>query len=178
MAKWFFHASFTPKIYVKVDIARKRLIVGSQDQFSWVWHVLVHQNCYCPNFFKNVNCFYYFYIVFRFCFFFGVLTGKSYYILTSKRYRQIHDWSDWSNQIISPHWKRVLSRIWCGVMDHFLLHIWTSFFAVFHHWEISICVFLFLWSYLFKIILFFFFSGGTFSRHNGWILIERHRLFM
>ena len=26
MAKWLFHASFTPKIDVKVDIARKRLI--------------------------------------------------------------------------------------------------------------------------------------------------------
>ena len=50
-------------IDVKVDIARKRLIVGSPDQFSWVWHILAHQNCCCPNLFKNV---YYFYIVFRF----------------------------------------------------------------------------------------------------------------
>ena len=66
MAKWFFHASFTPKIDGKVNIAQKRLIVGSPDQFSWIWHVLAHQNCYCPIFLKNVYYFYYFYIVIRF----------------------------------------------------------------------------------------------------------------
>ena len=63
---WFFHASFTPKIDGKVDITRKRLIVGSPDQFSWIWHVLAHKNCYCPNLFKNFYYFYFFYIVFRF----------------------------------------------------------------------------------------------------------------
>ena len=66
MAKWFFHASYTPKIDGKVNIARKWLIVGSPDQFFWIWHVLAHQNCYCPIFLKNVYYFYYFYIVIRF----------------------------------------------------------------------------------------------------------------
>ena len=66
MAKWFFQASYTPKIDGKVNIAQKWLIVGSPDQFFWIWNVLAHQNYYCPNLFKNVYYFYYFYIVIRF----------------------------------------------------------------------------------------------------------------
>ena len=42
MTKWLFHASFTPKIDGKVNIARKRLIVGSPGQFSWIRHVLAY----------------------------------------------------------------------------------------------------------------------------------------
>ena len=55
-----------PPIDGKVDIAQKRLIVGSPDQFSWIPHVLTHQNCCCPNFFRKFYYFYYFYIVIRF----------------------------------------------------------------------------------------------------------------
>ena len=39
MAKWFFHASYTPKIDGKVDIAQKRLLIGSPDQFSYFYIV-------------------------------------------------------------------------------------------------------------------------------------------
>ena len=44
----------------KVEFGQKRLIVASPDQFSWIPHVLAHQNCYCPNCFKNFYYFYYF----------------------------------------------------------------------------------------------------------------------
>ena len=44
----------------KVEFDQKRLIVASPDQFSWIPHVLAHQNCYCPILFKNFYYFYYF----------------------------------------------------------------------------------------------------------------------
>ena len=44
----------------KVKFDQKRLIVASPDQFSWIPHVLAHQNFYCSNCFKNFYYFYYF----------------------------------------------------------------------------------------------------------------------
>jgi hypothetical protein len=58
MAKWFFHASFTPKIDGKVDIAQKRHIVGLPDHlfqllsefFKTRFLFLLFLNC-VPSFF-------------------------------------------------------------------------------------------------------------------------------
>ena len=132
MAKWFFHASFTPKIDVKVNIARKRLFVGSPDQFFWIPHVLAHQNCICPNFFKNFYYFYYFYIVIRF---FGVSSSfpkedarrvkqrrSSSYKQTnlqssvrSKRYFPAHPYPNLDNTAAGP---RRLQCYTCGAGTH------------------------------------------------------------
>ena len=57
--KWFY-VSFTLTHWWKVEFGQKWLIVASPDQFSWIPHVLAHQNCYCPNCFKNFYYFYYF----------------------------------------------------------------------------------------------------------------------
>ena len=66
MEKYFFHASFIPKIVEKVDIARKRLIAASPEQFFWILQLIAHQKWYCLNFLKTVYYFYYINIVIRF----------------------------------------------------------------------------------------------------------------
>ena len=61
-----FYVSFTLTHWWKSQIWSKTANRSISRPISWIPHVLVHQNCYCPNFFKDFYYFYYFYIMFRF----------------------------------------------------------------------------------------------------------------